>query len=249
MTERLEKLQDNWNHLGEEDPLWAILSSPDKRGNKWDLEEFLATGVTEIDALMQEIASSAPSMPRLKALDFGCGVGRLSRALSSHFDEVVGVDIAPSMVDRAQELNQDNPKCTFVVNDRPDLNFIQDKSIDLVYSNVTLQHIPANIAADYIQEFVRILSPNGLAVFQLPSTNTWGLRGIAARFLANPVLNILRRRKYRCDAVIELYAIPLPRVKQLIEATGGTIAQITDDDSAGPGWISYRYWVQRTAEK
>ncbi len=39
-----KRLRRNWDALGKTDPFWAILSVPDKKGNRWDLDEFLATG-------------------------------------------------------------------------------------------------------------------------------------------------------------------------------------------------------------
>ena len=39
-----EELQKNWDHLGQEDPLWAILSDPEKKVGKWDITEFFDTG-------------------------------------------------------------------------------------------------------------------------------------------------------------------------------------------------------------
>ena len=50
---RLDDVQQNWNQLGNSDPLWAILSHPDKRGQAWDADEFFATGRQEIDDLLE----------------------------------------------------------------------------------------------------------------------------------------------------------------------------------------------------
>ena len=41
---KLKKHKDNWDLLGKEDPLWAVLTEKDKKGNKWEAAEFLATG-------------------------------------------------------------------------------------------------------------------------------------------------------------------------------------------------------------
>lgn len=54
-----------------------------------------------------------------RALDFGCGVGRLTQALGARFDEVVGIDISSSKVKLAEELNT-SPNCKFVVNNVAD---------------------------------------------------------------------------------------------------------------------------------
>jgi hypothetical protein len=76
----LWRVRHTWDRLGGRDPLWAVLTWPDKQGNKWTIEEFLATGRVEVDRLVQYLERVAPACPRHSALDFGCGVGRVSRA-------------------------------------------------------------------------------------------------------------------------------------------------------------------------
>ena len=48
---RLSGLRRHWNEFGRSDPLWAILTAPDKKGNRWSVDEFLQTGRDEIAAL------------------------------------------------------------------------------------------------------------------------------------------------------------------------------------------------------
>src|SRR5215831_9751330 len=117
----LKELQRNWDILGKEDPLWAILTWEDKKGNNWDLEQFFASGAHEIAEVMLYISDLHLDGPRHRALDFGCGVGRLTQALARHFAKVTGIDIAPSMVARARGLDLEH-RCEFIVNDRPDLS-------------------------------------------------------------------------------------------------------------------------------
>jgi ubiquinone/menaquinone biosynthesis C-methylase UbiE len=68
-------------------------------------------------------------MQRESALDFGCGVGRLTRALSRYFNQSYGIDISASMIKKAQELNQSYPNCQFIFNDKADLRFFSDLSL------------------------------------------------------------------------------------------------------------------------
>ena len=46
----LKQLQKNWDEFGKTDPLWAILTSPDRKGGKWDPEEFFAQVMADIRA-------------------------------------------------------------------------------------------------------------------------------------------------------------------------------------------------------
>src|SRR5215813_1192715 len=94
----LDLLKEHWNRFGKTDAMGAILSWPEKMDGKWDHDEFFRTGVTEIAWILRYAETLYPGFGRQKALDFGCGVGRLTQALTAHFDEVHGVDIAPSMI-------------------------------------------------------------------------------------------------------------------------------------------------------
>ncbi len=165
----LRTLQRNWEEAALADPLWAILSAPGKDGGRWDPEEFFASGREEIAGVLEYVATFGLPTQHVRALDFGCGVGRLTQALSSSFAEVDGVDVAPAMVRQARELNRSGTQCRYHVNAEPHLRLFPDDHFDLVYSNLVLQHVGPELACAYIREFVRILAPGGIAVFQLPS--------------------------------------------------------------------------------
>lgn len=165
----LDALQQVWDEWARFDPLWAILSDPTKSDRRWDVESFLATGRQEIEEVMRELDARRFEVPRGRSLDFGCGVGRLTQALADYFDVSEGVDISPTMVQRARELNRHATHCRFHVNDHPDLRIFPDASFDFIYSNIALQHIPPDPAEAYVHEFVRLLADGGVAVFQVPS--------------------------------------------------------------------------------
>jgi SAM-dependent methyltransferase len=165
----LDDLQSHWNEWGRRDPYWAIISRPDRRGNRWDLDEFLRTGVDEIAALLASLQKLGVAVRTGRALDFGCGVGRVTQALAGTFAECDGVDIAPSMIERAHELNRFGDRCRYHVNDRDDLALFGDGVFDFVYSVIVLQHIAPEFTAAYLREFTRVLAPGGVLVFQLPS--------------------------------------------------------------------------------
>ena len=51
----IKDLQKNWDELGKTDPLWAVITLPDKKGNKWRPDEFFKYGVEEIDRVMDYV--------------------------------------------------------------------------------------------------------------------------------------------------------------------------------------------------
>ncbi len=162
-------MQRHWNEFGRRDPYWAILTRPDRRGNRWDLDEFMSTGRDDIDALLAWLVALGIEVRPGRALDFGCGVGRLTQALARTFAECDGVDIALSMIERARDLNEFGDRCRYHVNERDDLALFGDGEFDLIYSVIVLQHVAPEYSVKYVREFTRLLAPGGVVVFQLPS--------------------------------------------------------------------------------
>ena len=165
----LKALRRQWDRFGRSDPLWAVLSLPDKRYGRWNEAEFFATGEREIGGVLAYARSLGVSVRPERALDFGCGVGRLTQALAPHFERVDGVDIAPSMLEQATRYDRHPGRCFFHLNDRPDLALFEDRSFTFIYTSLVLQHLPVPVARGYIREFLRLLTPSGLLVFHLPS--------------------------------------------------------------------------------
>lgn len=164
-----DRSDEVWNELGEVDPFWAVLSDPAKRGGKWDPGEFFLSGRREIDEALISAKRIHPALYTGVALDFGCGLGRLTQPLATHFREVHGVDAAASMIAAARQYDQPGGVCNFHVNPRDDLKIFPDNKFDFIYSRIVLQHIPPEATKRYLAEFLRVLKPGGLLMFQLPS--------------------------------------------------------------------------------
>ncbi len=165
----LSEVRENWEEFGRTDPLWSILTVAGKRLGRWDEREFFQAGEDEVAAVMERLRPLGLPRQRRRALDFGCGVGRLTQALAGRFDEVDGVDIAESMIERAGARNRHGARCRYLVNAREDLSAFDDEAFDFVLSIYVLQHMEPRYAERYVREFVRVLRPGGLAVFQIPT--------------------------------------------------------------------------------
>jgi arylsulfatase A-like enzyme/SAM-dependent methyltransferase len=164
----LDRLHETWDGLAAVDPFWAVLSSAEHRLGGWDPESFYATGREEIDELIGELAARDLPVARGTALDFGCGVGRLSRGLAPYFDSVIGIDLSSRMVELARQLTPE-PNVRYLVNRSDHLALVADGSVDFLYTGRVLQHVPPELTRAYLTEFLRVLAPGGLAVFQIPS--------------------------------------------------------------------------------
>jgi SAM-dependent methyltransferase len=124
----------------------------------------MKTGEREIALLFHRCAELNLPIVRGSALDFGCGVGRLTQALGRRFDAVSGVDISSGMVAVASRVNA-YAHVKYVRS----LRALQFASFDFLYSNIVLQHMPPEMSEVCIADLVRLMSPDGVLVFQLPS--------------------------------------------------------------------------------
>jgi SAM-dependent methyltransferase len=233
--QEVRRLQETWERHGQSDPLWAILTDPGKRGGRWEPGSFFATGREEVGQLMARLGSLPER--RERALDFGCGVGRLTEALADHFSRVDGVDISEAMIGRARTLSRHRAACAYHANARPDLSLFPDACFDLVHSSIVLQHVGRVLAGSYLRELVRVLRPGGVLHFQLPTTPRWNPGGIAVRVAPRALLE--RARGMRMDG------IPEGRVRALLAGLGLEVLEVAPDDSAGHRWQSRRYTATR----
>ena len=129
----------------------------------------MKTGEREIALLFHRVAELQLPLPYRRAFDFGCGVGRLTQALARRHDRVVGADISPVMIDLARRLNRYPDRAEYMCTAATGLETLPGRSFDCIYSNIVLQHVPPGLSVQYLHEFFRLLEPNGLLVFQLPS--------------------------------------------------------------------------------
>jgi ubiquinone/menaquinone biosynthesis C-methylase UbiE len=241
----LKHVKETFEEAGRTDPMYAVLTVHDRRGGKWDPAEFFGRGKSEIDAVLKYTAAAGITLTMNDALDFGCGVGRLTQALGDHFTRVVGVDISSTMVEEAERHNRHGARVRYLVNDVPDLKVFGDASFDFVYSNITLQHVPPEPALAYIREFVRMIRPGGTALFQVRIGRLVRPGSLAAWFYR--VKREYWRRfwqRVRGRIPYEMHFVARAQVEDAVKHAGGRILDVVDMSQAKNG-ISLRFAVTR----
>lgn len=247
-------LKSHWTEIGREDPLFGVLTQPGKENNRWEMSEFMQTGRADVQRMLRFAANHEVTIRRAAALDFGCGVGRLTQALCQEFDQVCGVDISTSMLDVARAENRFGARCALhelAADGRIDF---PDQSFDFICSLITLQHIRPEYAKGYLREFARLLAPGGVIVFQVPDSvrrPSWFRRRVMI-----PLETTLRRfRRKQPPAAeplmvtrfMEMHCVPEPEVVAVLSACGVDVVAAEPDDAAGAHFISKRYVAVRAA--
>src|SRR5215831_10828460 len=98
----IDKMRREWDQRARENHRYYIVNSQ----THWSDAEFYASGdasvahyvLTDIQNVCQ-----GRNPADMKVLDFGCGAGRVTRALAKIFGEVHGVDISGEMVGIARQ--------------------------------------------------------------------------------------------------------------------------------------------------
>jgi len=170
------RMQHDWNERAREDAHFYVAFG---RRDQND-EEFFDTA-KEIAASLEYELRRLPE-PRnrraLRALEIGCGPGRLMKPLSRHFGEIHGVDVADEMIARARANLRDIPHAHAHHTSGADLAPFADESFDFVYSYAVFQHIPSrDVVMQYLHEARRVLKTGGILRAQIN-----GLDETAARY-------------------------------------------------------------------
>ena len=164
----------DWERLAQQEPWFAVLTDERylrERLSDDDLCAFFASGDADVGHVFDLIA--CPEFAPGSALDFGCGVGRLTRALTKSIGRVAGVDVAPTMRRLARE---NVPGATFSPT-------IPDERFDFIVSLIVFQHIPVLWGEALLDELLRHLAPSGFAVLHF----TFRRPGSAMRRFARAV--------------------------------------------------------------
>ena len=182
-----------------------------------------------------------------RALDFGCGAGRLTRPLATRFELAVGVDIAQEMLDLAARDNPVASRCEFVCNTEPDLARFGDGKFDLVYSSWVLQHLPPRLAMAYLAEFARVLRPGGSLIVDVPTRARWTLKGMGYRLLPPSALGFVQKRLLGYPAQMRMHGMPEHRVRAWLAAHDVEVLA-AEPESYHPDWYELRYFARRRTQ-
>jgi 2-polyprenyl-3-methyl-5-hydroxy-6-metoxy-1,4-benzoquinol methylase len=162
----------SWEKWGKQNPYYGVLTDDKFRQENLNEElkaEFLETGRAHIDRVLEIALSHCGAMAsRKRALDFGCGTGRLVIPLARLFEHVTCVDISAAMLEVAKEncVERGIHNADFVRSD-DGLTRVTGK-FDFIHSYLVLQHIPIRRGEKIVAQLLDRLNDEGILAIHFP---------------------------------------------------------------------------------
>lgn len=228
----------DWESWGKQDPYYGVLS--DERFRAGTLtgdrkQDFFRSGEAHVASLFATIRRLFPGdFSPERALDFGCGVGRLLMPIARRSAHATGVDISPSM------LAETAGNCATAGIDNVELLRSDDMlgqvrgDYDLVHSHLVFAHIHPRRGLALIDILAGKVRPGGFIAVQVPyacSAPRWKRLLVQLRYrvpLLHALRNLLRGRPVG-EPAMQLHTYPLPRLLRLLRRHGfGEVLVSTD---------------------
>lgn len=163
---------EKWDILAKQDPYHAVCSQAGMANGKWkeNLDRFYASGEKEIEELRKLILEHWPDFEWGKgdALDYGCGMGRLTRGLAKQGFMVTGADASQTMLEEARKVilsSREYPSVWLFHTSELE----PEDTYSLIYCSLTLQHMSKDDTLETISLFWRLTKKGGVFAFNVPS--------------------------------------------------------------------------------
>jgi SAM-dependent methyltransferase len=232
-----QRMARTWTALGAKPPHHSMLTGsnffPQNLGEP-AIERFYTGGGAE-GRLIRSVLDRHGFGDTLSktCVEFGCGLGRVSLALSRMFESVVGYDTSAAHIKLAEErkITQKFENVEFVLLTDIDQELI---SCDFLYSRLMLQHNPPPLMRYLIGSMLGSLRHGGVAIFQMPT------------YAPNYSFKVAEELAREWQPRIELHCMPQPEVFKAINAAGCEVLEVREDRAIGkPGWVSNTFVVER----
>ena len=237
-----ETMREDWNRRAKEDAHYYVAFGRHEQTE----QEFLGTAADVLRGLRGEMKRGLPGTnPQARrALEIGCGPGRLMKPLAEDFGEIHGVDVSDEMIAIARQRLAAIPHAHAHVGSGADLRQFADESFDFIYSYAVFQHIPAKaVVMSYLADAARVLKPGGLMRFQAnnldatrTAAETWHGCSIDAaeirEFALRSSLRLLALEAIRTQYM--WVTLRKPAALESIAAGATRIRRVTNSESSEP---------------
>ena len=156
----VQKMKRDWNRRASHHAKFWIATED------WQTDDAFADSGRETAERIRRLIG-ANWQPGWRALEIGCGIGRVMRALAPYVAEIHGVDVSADMIRQSHEWLAGVAHARTHENSGVDLALFDAAYFDFVYAYVAFQHMPRPVFAAYLRDARRVLRPGGLIAFQI----------------------------------------------------------------------------------
>lgn len=163
---------DDWVRWGEQDPYFAVITDAKYRNANLDEQartEFFESGRRHVRYVLDASRRFVhlPSFAPKRALDFGCGVGRVALPLAEAVESVVGLDVSPAMLAEARRnCDAQGLRNVELLTSDDGLSRLQGQ-FDLVHSFIVFQHIDMPRGRQLFARLLSHLADGGVAAIHV----------------------------------------------------------------------------------
>lgn len=217
----------DWEKWGTTNPYYGVLSQKKFLGKRLPTEtlnEFYRSGESDIDYIFSNLNKIGLAHKKFRlAVDYGCGVGRLTIPIAKRAKKTVGYDVSPAMIETAQTAASKHKNVEFKVVDA-DMKNLPD-SFDYLNSYIVFQHIPPASGMNILDNLFGKLEHGGVFALQLTFGYDRSLVGRALLYLRERVAlvryaaNLLRKRPMKTPNM-RMHSYDLNEVNELLYRHG-----------------------------
>lgn len=237
----LDGERGRWERLAR-DPYYAVLNDDGFRQDRAAddaMARFDRSGERDVAETLAEIRRLVdPAFRPSRALDFGCGVGRLTIPLARECGQVTGVDISRTMLDEARrncEARQVRNVTLVTSNEFFSAPTAPSTMLDFIHSYIVFQHIPPRLGVWLADNLVGRLASGGIGALHF----TYARRASRTRRVVhrlrrtipgvNLLANVVQHRPLR-EPLIPMYRYELGELFAMLGDRGCTHvhARLTD---------------------
>ncbi len=220
-------VQRAWEGFGEDESFWSVLT--DESYKSGSLAEnklrFYATGELEVNRLWNMLERNFIDFERVNsALEYGCGVGRVTHCLAKRISKIYGVDISNShlKVARNELKAMGTTNVDFI--HAPTLEILGGlPKVDLFFTTIVLQHNPPPVIAKAVECLLDCLVSGGYGYFQVP-TYRLNYHFAAQSWLDAGAAGVRN---------MEMHSVPQRVLFELFERAGCRVLEVAEDNSTG----------------
>ena len=224
------KTDKAWQRWGEKEPYYAVVTDEKYLAeNLGDdgVDEFFERGRQHLDntfTLLHEHVDATFTPTR--ALDFGCGTGRVVVPLAERCETVFGVDVSDGMLREAAN------NCAARIRTQnwrllSTRTFLDDPGVryDFLHSHIVFQHIRRKEGERLLALLLERLEPGGVIALQFMRRNTAPLARRCITWLKNRLpfaqgASRLLTGKHHLVAPMEMNAYDIERIKDILADAG-----------------------------